>query len=243
MADQAMNVHKLKFFENAATPNLLLKFQQNLDPDQRTRLEEALLQRHSGVKNAWKTMVLEGGADAQVVGSQFEQMAFEAIQAAGENRIAIASRVPSVVLGIKEGAEQATYSNYGQAVRAFADHTMQHLWTHAAGVMGQIVALPAGKELAFDTRHISALQADAADEAKIRQTDAVTIRNLVDAGFEASTVIDAVTSGDFNLLQHSGLFSVQLQEAGADDSDEPAAADEPPDVDERFAHVVAQLKE
>ncbi len=245
MSDQAMNVHKLKFFENAATPNLLIKLQQQLNPEQKESLQAALAQRHTGVKNAWKTMVLEGGADAQIIGTNFEQMAFGAIQAAGENRIAVAARVPSIVLGIKEGADQATYNNYGQAVRAFADHTMQHLWAHAAGVMGQIVDVPAGKELWFDTRHISALQADAMDEAKIRQTEAITIRNLTDAGFDPDSVIHAVITGDFKVLRHSGLFSVQLQEAGSND-DEPAddvPSDDPTDdPDERFDSIIASLK-
>lgn len=241
LSDQAMNTHKLKFFENAATPNLLIKLNQVLDPEQKQQLQTALQQRHTGVANAWKTMVLEGGADAQVIGSQFEQMAFDAIQSAGENRIAVASRVPSIVLGIKEGADQATYNNYGQAVRAFADHTMQHLWAHAAGVMGQIVEVPTGKELWFDTRHISALQADAMDEAKIRQTDAVTIRNLVDSGFEADSVISAVVNGDFKTLKHSGLFSVQLQEAGSTEAEQTEPETEL-DTDERVDRIIADIK-
>lgn len=244
MSDQAMNTHKLKFFENAATPNLLIKLQQVLNVDQKSALQAALEQRHTGVANAWKTMVLEGGADAQVIGSQFEQIAFDAIQAAGENRIAVASRVPSIVLGIKEGAAQATYNNYGQAVRAFADHTMQHLWAHAAGVMGQIVSVPAGKELWFDTAHISALQADAMDEANIRQTNAVTIRNLVDAGFVAESAIKAVGTGDFSLLKHSGLFSVQLQKPGETTPPEPASEqpEEPSDGPPPDRSFVASLK-
>jgi len=250
MSDQAMNAHKLKFFEQAATPNLLIKLQQTLNPEQKQSLMAALEERHTGLKNAWKTMVLEGGADAQIIGTNFEQMAFDTIQAAGENRIAVAARVPSVVLGIKEGADQATYNNYGQAVRAFSDHTIQHLWIHAAGVLGQIVDVPAGQELWLDTRHIAALQADAMDEAKIRQTDAGTIRSLTDAGFTPESVIAAVINGDFKALKHSGLFSVQLQEAGADEPDDDTPSDEPDpppdeltdDTDERFDSIIATFK-
>jgi hypothetical protein len=101
-----------------------------------------------------------------------------------------------------------------------------------------------GKELWFDTRHISALQADAMDEAKIRQTDAATIRSLTDAGFEPDVVVDAVTTGDLRVLKdhHTGLFSVQLQEPGTDDPEDDAPPDDPvEDPDERFDSVVAAL--
>ena len=251
MSDQAMNSHKLKYFEQAATPNLLIKLQQTLNIEQKQSLQAALEQRHTGLQNAWKTMVLEGGADAQIIGSNMEQLAFDAIQSAGENRIAVASRVPSIVLGIKEGADQATYNNYGQAVRAFADHTMQHLWAHAAGVFSQLVSVPRGKQLWFDTRHISALQADKMDEATIRQTDATTIRNLTDSGFEPDTVIQAVTTGDLRLLKghHTGLFSVQLQEPGTTNESSGSSpngavvvpSDDDSDLDERFDSIIAAL--
>lgn len=242
LADKAMTAHKLKFFENAATPNLLVKVQQTLNTDQRELLRTALKERHEGIRNAWKTLVLEGGADAQVVGANIEQAAFEAVQAAGENRVAVAARVPSIVLGIKEGAAQATYNNYGQAVRAFADHTMRHLWAHAVGVLEQIVDVPAGTRLWYDDRHIPALQADAKDEADILQVNASTIRSLTDGGFTPESVVQAVETGDFTLLEHTGVFSAQLRppETGTNTSG-PEPEDD--DVDDRFARVIANLKE
>ncbi len=250
MSDQAMNSHKLKYFENAATPNLLIKLQQTLNTEQKQSLQAALEQRHTGLQNAWKTMVLEGGADAQIIGSQFEEIAFDVIQAAGVERIAQASRVPLALLGTRQG--NTTYSNYPEAVRSFADHTMQHLWAHAAGVFSQIVpGIPASKELWFDTRHISALQADKKDEAAIRQIDASTISSLTDSGFEPNVVIDAVTTGDLRVLKghHTGLFSVQLQKPGTTsepDVSSPNGAvvvpsDDDSDPDERFDSVIAAL--
>ncbi|HXJ48443.1 MAG TPA: hypothetical protein VNF91_04670, partial [Candidatus Acidoferrum sp.] len=46
-------------------------------------------------------------------------------------------------------------------------------------------------------------------------TNASTIHTFVSAGYEPDSVIDAVTSGDLSKLQHSGLYSVQLQPAGS----------------------------
>jgi hypothetical protein len=59
------------------------------------------------------------------------------------------------------------------------------------------------------------VQDDRLDEAQIQQQEAMTIRQLVDAGFDPATVVLAVTTGDFRTLAHSGLYSVQLQPAGA----------------------------
>jgi hypothetical protein len=47
---------------------------------------------------------------------------------------------------------------------------------------------------------------------------AATLRNLVDAGFTADSAVTAVETGDFTSLEHSGLFSVQLQPPGANDT-------------------------
>ena len=37
------------------------------------------------------------------------------------------------------------------------------------------------------------------------------MRQLVDGGFDPTSVVDAVTTGDMTLLTHSGKLSVQLQ--------------------------------
>lgn len=227
--DHAMNAHKQKFFENGATPNLLVTVAGTLNPDTRKAFETALHQKFSGVNNAYKTLVLEEGADATVIGADMRQQTFDVVQAAGENRIAVAAGVPSVVLGIKEGAAQATYSNYGQALQHFANFTVQHLWDHAASTFAQVLPVPAGQRLVFKTDHIPALQSDQKQDAEINEIMSTTIRELMDAGFEAQSVIDAVTSGDLTQLVHTGLVSDELAIAeetpalGTGDSeDEPA---------------------
>jgi phage portal protein BeeE len=53
-------------------------------------------------------------------------------QGAGETRIAAAAGVPPVIVGLSEGLQAATYSNYSQARRRFADGTMRPLWRNAA---------------------------------------------------------------------------------------------------------------
>ena len=83
-----------------------------------------------------------------MVGSTFEQMAFSTVQAAGENRILVASGVPGIVVGSKEGLQAATYSNYEQAIAPVrADLTMRPLWRSACAALAQLVDVPAGAQL------------------------------------------------------------------------------------------------
>jgi phage portal protein BeeE len=137
------------------------------------------------------------------------------IQGAGETRICNAARVPAIIVGVTEGLESATYSNYAQARRAFADLTMRPMWRDFAASMANIIDVPSDAELWYDDRDIPFLQEDVKDEAEIQQTQAATITTLVRDGFTAKSAIAAVTNGDMTMLEHTGMVSVQLQEPGA----------------------------
>ena len=210
-ADTAMTRHKNQFFKNAATPQAIIKVAGELKPEARKLLQTEFDRRYASVKNAYKTVLLEGGADFEVVGSNFEQMTFATIQGIGESRLASAAGVPPVIVGFSEGLKSATYSNYQLAARRFADATLRPLWGFAAGALASILTVPDGARLWYDDRYIPFLQQDAKDEAEIRKTDAVTIEALIRSGYEPGSVVAAVTSGDFGQLVHSGLVSVQLQ--------------------------------
>ena len=114
-------------------------------------------------------MLLEGGADATVIGANLRQLDFAITQAAGENRIAVAGGVPSIVAGLKEGLQASTYSNYTQAMRRFGDMTGRSLWRSMSGALETVAPAPRGQHLWYDTSDIAALRQDAKDEAEIRQ--------------------------------------------------------------------------
>ena len=215
-ADSAATSHKLEFFENAATPNMVVQFDASVTMEQVRVFSEMLSDRHAGLANAYKTLVLGGGADAKVVGSSFEQMNFKVTQGAGETRIAAAGGVPPVIVGLSEGLQAATYSNYGQARRKFADGWARPTWRSAAAALANIVEVPQGAELWYDDRDIPFLQEDLKDAADIRAVDAVSIKALIEAGYDPDAVIAAVAADDLTVLagSHTGMLSVQLQSPG-----------------------------
>lgn len=217
-SDGSATGHKRKFFENAATPNLALKFDSSVPPDAFAEFIDRFKAEHQGAANAYKTLFLGGGADPVTVGNSFNEMRFEQVQGAGETRIAAAAQVPPILAGLSEGLKSGTYSNYGQARRRFADATLRPLWRNVVGSLATLVTEPRGAELWYDDRDIAFLQEDQSDAAQIQGTRSQTVRTLTDAGFKPETVIDAVANDDFTLLEHSGRYSVQLVPPGQDTS-------------------------
>ncbi|WP_204044267.1 phage portal protein [Acrocarpospora phusangensis] len=222
LSDKAATLHKSKFFENAATPNMVVSFKESVTEDQFQRFMEELRDAHGGAANAYKTMFLAGGADVRVVGASFEQMDFKAVQGAGETRIAAASGVPPIIIGLSEGLASATYSNYGMARRKFGDHWARPQWRSACAALSSIINVPSGCRLWYDDRDIAFLREDQKDVAEIQSMQSQSIRTLVDAGYEPDAVVAAVAADDLTLLagNHTGLFSIQLQPpVSADASD------------------------
>jgi len=220
--DTAATTHKLLFFENGATPNMVVKMGQlpGTPQVQQQAFSDWVAEFRKVEPKGWqayKTLFLSNGADATVVGANLRQLDFKTTQGAGETRIAAAARVPPIIVGLSEGLEAATYSNYGQARRAFADLTMRPLWRNAANSLETIIRTPPGARLWYDDRDIAFLREDQKDAADIQQTKMVTVQAGITSGFKADDVVKAVEAGDIGLLigKHTGLFSVQLQAPGS----------------------------
>lgn len=224
-SDGAQTGHKQKFYEQGATPNLVVTLgDTNLTPEKFEVWVDKMEASHAGWENAYKTLYLAAGADAKVIGTDLREADFKVVQGHGETRIAAAARVPPVIVGLSEGLDAATYSNYAQAKRAFADGTIRPLWRNAAGSLARLVDVPSGSHLWYDDRDVPFLREDMKDEAEIAFTESQTIRQLIDGGFTPESVTKAVLSNDWNLLEHTGLYSVQLQAPG---SSTPGNADTP----------------
>jgi hypothetical protein len=213
--DSAARDHKLKFFENGATPNMVVSL--NLDdPDKFKRLVETMDTEYKGLQNAYKTLYLAAGATATPVGSDFQQLDLKGITGAGEVRIINASGMHATIIGSSEGLQGSSLNsgNFTAARRLVADKTLRPLWRGFAGAMQTIIPTPGDARLWYDAAHIPFLQDDVKDAAAVQAQQSSAIRQLVDAGFEAESVIDAITAGDFKRLNHSGLMSVQLLPPG-----------------------------
>lgn len=217
--DNSATKHKLKYFEHGTVGGVAITYDKAVAPSAVQRFADMFTQQHAGVDNAYKTFHLGGGADAKVLGADLKQLDFKLTQGAGETRIAAAAGVGAVMAQLSEGLAGSSLNagNFAAARRRFGDVTMRPHWRSAAAALQPFADVKPGNRLWYDARDVSFLQEDEKDEAEIQQMQATTINALLTAGFKADEVVKAVTAGDLLSLvgQHSGLFSVQLQAAGA----------------------------
>jgi hypothetical protein len=216
--DSAATMHKLMFFENGATPQIVVSMGPQVNPTNLKQFVAKVDEGHAGWRNAYKTLYLGHGADVTVVGKDLAQLDFKATQGAGETRIAAAAGVHPVIAGLSEGLSGSSLNagNFTSAARLVADRTLRPLWRNIAGSLESIVPPPGGAELWYDDRDISFLQDDRKDAAEIQFIDAQAIRQLVDAQFEPASVVAAVAAQDMTLLVHTGRPTVQGQQGSAE---------------------------
>jgi phage portal protein BeeE len=225
-ADNAMLAHQQAFYQNSASPNMVIKYQGKLVEQQIERIRNAIAARHAGPRNAGGTMVLDQGADLTIVGDRMQGSAFTELRAAGESRIASAGGTPALIAGLREGMQASQVGEYEQAMRQFADLTMRPNWRGACGALSVLVKVPANSQLWYDTSDITALQQGEQDSADTMSKQATTASTLIMAGYTPESIKLAIVAGDMNLLVHSGMTSVQLYKPGETNSS--ATPDNPP---------------
>jgi len=209
--------HLGKYFENAATANMIVTAPENIATGEDFNdWVDTFDAQVSNSGNAWRNIYLGGGADAKVVGASLADLDLKSLQGGLETRVAARSRVPASILGIREGLQGSalTTGNYSATRRLWADAWFAPYGQSVCSSFERIIARPTAAELTFDRDRILFLQEDQKDAADIFNTTAAGMRQLVDGGFDPLSVIEAASKGDLAALTHSGNLSVQLQPEG-----------------------------
>ena len=226
--DNMMIEHKVKFFDNGATPNLVITGVPGVTPDQFNTWVSSFGEDHDGLRNAYRTMYLALGMDAKVVGSDLSQLDFSSTGGYSETRISFLSRVPAALLGISAGLKGSSLNagNYAETRRTFTDTWVYPTLQDLCKALSVLVEVPPYAELWFDTTDMPILRDDAQVVADVEKVKEETIVAYVNGGFTAESAIAAVRGQDISLLKHSGLVSVQLQPPGtvAAPASEPSVA-------------------
>jgi phage FluMu protein Com/phage portal protein BeeE len=212
--DSAASLHKLNFFRLGATSNMVVTLNPVLDPVKAKAFADLFEQEHSGTLNAYRTIFLGGGSDVKVVGSNFSDLDYKAVQGMSETRIAAAAGVHPTVVGLSEGLQGSSLNagNFEAAIQLTADKTLRPLWRNFAGSISTIIPPPPGSRMWYYDKDVPFLKADIKDAAQVRVFNAQSISQLVQAGFQPDTAVDAVVADDYRRLrQVEGLTSVQLQ--------------------------------
>jgi phage portal protein BeeE len=216
-SDKLAGDHKIRYWENGATPNLVIKGLPAVTREQFDELVEMMEERHAGAGTAFRTLYLTAGADATVIGNNFHEIDFRGVTAAGETRISVLSRVPASILGITEGLQGSTLNtgNFSAARRTFADTWVYPTLQDMAKSLAPLVKVPADAELWYDTEDIGLLREDAKDQAEIDAVKASALVALVTSGFDPQSAVATIAPEWLQSLKHTGLLSVQMQPPGA----------------------------
>lgn len=221
--------HQGKFFENAATPNLVFLMDPGKTPEETNEFAALTNRLHAGTGGAFKNMFLGGGTDVKMVGSTLESLNLKDLTGGMETRVALRSRVPGVILGVREGyaGSSLNQGNYNSARRMFADGWLAPTADSMCAALTQVVNVPDNAELHCDRSQVLFLQEDQQQQADILSTKTSAIRTLIDGGFDPESVTTAVAGGDLTKLVHTGNLSVQLQPAEMiGEDDDPAVGDD-----------------
>jgi len=197
--DDGLTRYKIKYLENSASPNLLIKYAAKLQDATVDKIRERMAARHGGVDNAFKTLVLDQGADVTVIGNSLAQMDFSNVASAGTDRILADSMVPGVLIGLEplRGAGKG----YQESMQKFGTTFARPQWRSACGALQVICPPPnAGTRLWFDTTDIAALQDGALQRGQTALVNMQAVLTGRQAGYTRESIPVAVTSGDITKL-------------------------------------------
>lgn len=162
------------FFERGAVISGLLKTQQNLNQAEAGRIRALWREQHGGVAQWGEPAVMGSGVDYQPMQMSFKDMAFDELDGRNEARICQIMETPPILIGARIGLERSTFSNYGEARKAFYEETITPRWRWLQSEIGQQLLPhydddPNTIEAEFDKSDVLALQEDR--DAKVNRAD------------------------------------------------------------------------
>ena len=201
-ADDAMTRYKIRYLQNNATPNLVIKYAQKLQPATVDSIRDRMTARYGGPDNAGKTLVLDQGADLTLAGNSLTEMDFSNVSVDGVQRILAPSGVPGLLIGLEpiKGAGKS----YQEVIRRFGDLTLRPLWRSLCAALEPLVPdVPAGSRLWVDTSDIAALQDGEQVRAQVTLIRAQALLALEQAGYDRMSAVKAIEAGDMGQLEEA----------------------------------------
>ena len=198
--DDGMAQYKIRYLDANATPNLVIKYAQKLQPGTVDSIRERMTARYGGTTNAGKTLILDQGADLVAVGNSMQQIDFTSVMGLGIERILAAAGVPPLLIGLE--SIKGAGKSYQEVIRRFGDLTLRPLWRSLCGALEPLVPdLPTGSRLWVDTSSIAALQDGEQVRAQVTLIRAQALLALGQAGYDKMSAVDAIEAGDMGQLK------------------------------------------
>jgi HK97 family phage portal protein len=222
--DNATTDYVKMFMQKGGTPPGILKTKQRIANEDRVEEIRARWRKRYGGKDNWlDPAVLDEDADYQQIGSSFKDMGFETLDARSEARICMVLDVPPILIGAKIGLDRATYSNYGEARRAWWEDSLVPMYENFEDVViNQILnEFEPGITPAWDYSKVSALQEDRNSRWQ-RATVAWNAGAITNNEFRAEVGLPERLEGDvFKSVPVEILGTEEVTESEPDEEETP----------------------
>lgn len=181
VADMFAAIWNKNFFKNSGRPDAILETDEVLDQDVRTRLIKAWKMMHSGVSNAHRMAILEGGTKYKQAQSNQKDMDFFNQRKNAMQSIVSVFNVPPAMVGI---LEFANYANMDKQVALF--------WDIMTAKIRQIEEMLTMRAAQITFRPNSVVRANLENVRALRPDYLVlsqALRNLVESGIPINDCI------------------------------------------------------
>ncbi len=162
-------LYNKKFFENDASPSVTLETDRTLGEEQKKALKEAWEDGSKGVKNAFKTRLLEGGLMIKSNTQSHKEMDFIEQKKLVRDEITGNWRVPKSMFNVTESINYATFQGQMKMFWQYQIVPMLRRVEDAIN-MGYMERYAKGLTIGFDYKNVPAFAEDMNEKALTAQT-------------------------------------------------------------------------
>ena len=164
LVDEARQDYQMELLANNKRPGLIMYQPEDWSAEQKEDVRTTFVQS-MGDGGRGRTVFMQGeGAKVEPI-PPVGELDWPGLTGLSETRICSAFGVPPIVAGLRAGLENATYSNYAQALGAFYEGTMVGLWQLLDAALTRGLLTDEGEtdaaEIYHDTGAVKGLKEDA----------------------------------------------------------------------------------
>lgn len=218
-------IYNKAFFENDATPSMLLTTEQKLHEDTIKSIRNQLEKRHKGASNAFKLAILQAGLKMAGEPQSHKDMDFIEQKKFAREEILGIWRAPKALFNITEDLNYATYM--GQ-MKIFWNYSIMPVLRKIEDTINKNIVIPYNPNIRakFDYQNVIAYQEDLKDKVE-------TGSKLFTMGFTGNEINERLALG-FEPKDWRDKWWITFGMTPADEYTNPSdlPADEPPEPDD-----------
>lgn len=202
--DEARADYIIEMLENNRSPGMIVKqlypWSDEEKDDVRASLNQGLGRGRRG-----NPLFVSGEGAAIEQSAPLSDLDWPGISNLSETRICAAFGVPPIIIGLRAGLENGTYSNFEQAIKIFFEGTISPLWSMSGASLTRGLLRDEGESsrairIHHDTKEVKALQED--QDKKVDRANKAFAGGLVDLDTSRSWI------GEPPLPNNEGKFRV-----------------------------------